>query len=225
MDTEHRRPGPQVGLRTTLLVDDHHAFADLMALALGNEPDFEILGIAPSAPAAIDMAIRHRPQMVLMDVELGGSSGIDATRTIRDALPEAVVVIVSAHGDSATIARAARAGANAFAPKSGSLSELLNVLRSARVGSMLVAPSLRRLPAEGVVDVTEPAAALTKREREVLALMSSGSAPSEIARILNISVNTCRGYVKQIHAKLGARSQLEAVVTAQRLGLIEASDR
>src|SRR3954451_22466442 len=105
MDGEHGRAGPQAHVRTTLLVDDHHAFADLMALALGNEPDFEILGIAPSARAAIDMAIRHRPQMVLMDVELGGSSGIDATRTIRDALPEVVVVIVSAHGDSATIAR------------------------------------------------------------------------------------------------------------------------
>jgi DNA-binding NarL/FixJ family response regulator len=206
--------------KTTLLVDDHHAFADLMAMALGNEPDFHIVGIAPSATAAVEMATRHRPEMIVMDVELGSENGIEATRRICRELPDTVIVIVSAHCDPATVARAASAGASAFAPKSGSLSELLTVLRSARLGSMLVAPSLRRQAADGSADASGSVDVLTKRECEVLALMSVGAAPTQIARILNISVNTCRGYVKQIHAKLGVRSQLEAVVTAQRLGLI-----
>ena len=209
---------------STLLVDDHHAFAELMAMALKNEPDFEIVGIAPSAAAALQMATTHRPDMVVMDVELGADDGIDAARRIRHVFPDTLVVVVSAHCDVATVARAASAGANAFAPKSGSLSELLTMVRSARPGAMLVAPSLRRQAAPQTADASALMDVLTSRECEVLALMSSGAAPAQIARILNISVNTCRGYVKQIHTKLGVRSQLEAVVTAQRLGLLRKTE-
>ena len=116
--------------------------------------------------------------------------------------------------------RAAQAGASAFAPKSGSLTEMLEVLRNARNGSMLVAPSMFQSAVPSAAAPAERIEKLTVREQEVLVLMGKGVAPAEIARILNISVNTCRGYVKSIHAKIGARSQLEAVVKAQRLGLI-----
>jgi DNA-binding NarL/FixJ family response regulator len=222
--------GVAVATATVMIVDDHHAFADLLALALANEPDFEIVGSAASADAAVELAARTRPRIVVMDIQLGGQDGLDATRRIRTLLPEAVVVVISAHRDASWVAKAASAGASAFAPKSGSLAELLSILRCARNGSMLVAPSLSRqspsigLDRCGPSGPADPVDTLTMREREVLALMGKGVAPAQIARVLTISVHTCRGHVKSIHAKLGARSQLEAVVKAQRLGLIDSSE-
>ncbi len=101
---------------------------------------------------------------------------------------------------------------------------MLSVLRGARNGGMLIAPSLFNAAAAVIPESGGLIEKLTGREQEVLTLMGRGMGVSAIARLLSISVHTCRGYVKSIHAKLDARSQLEAVVKAQRLGLIEAID-
>ena len=203
-----------------VIVDDHNTFADLLAIALSSQADFECVGTAATGTAALEVIRRERPDLVVMDIQLGSESGLDAARRIRDVLPDAVIVVVSAHRDPTWIVRAAQAGASAFAPKSGSLTEMLAVLRNARNGSMLVAPSVFQAVVSQTRDTDADVEKLTAREQDVLALMGQGIAPAEIARILSISVNTCRGYVKSIHAKLGVRSQLEAVVKAQRLGLI-----
>jgi DNA-binding NarL/FixJ family response regulator len=202
------------------VVDDHEIFADLLAMAIGAEPDFECVGIASSGATAYDLASRARPDIIVMDIQLGVESGLDAARRIRNLLPLVVIVVVSAHRDPNWVARAAQAGASAFAPKSGSLSEMLSVLRGARNGSMLVAPSLFEQVVTATPEPVHPAERLTAREQDVLRLMGEGAAPPEIAKVLSISVHTCRGYVKAIHQKLGVSSQLEAVVKAQRLGLI-----
>lgn len=193
-------------------------------MALGSEPDFECVGRASTNATAIELASRERPDVIVMDIQLGGESGLDGVRRIKDLLPDVVFVVVSAHRDPNWVVRAAQAGASAFAPKSGSLTELLSVLRGARNGSMLVAPSLFRQVVTAIPQPKQPAEKLTAREHDVLTLMGNGVAPPEIATILSISVHTCRGYVKSIHTKLGVRSQLEAVVKAQRLGLIQVID-
>jgi DNA-binding NarL/FixJ family response regulator len=203
-----------------LIVDDHQIFAQMLALALDAETDFSSVGTADNAAAAVEAAGLLRPDMVVLDIQLGQDSGLNAARPIRAALPDAILVVVSAYEGPEWVVRAARAGANAFVPKTGSLPDLLGILRRARHGSTLVAPSLfGRLPATG----PEPGDPdrLTAREHEVLRLMGHGMAPDAIADLLSISVNTCRSYVKIIHAKLGVRSQLEAVVEGHRRGLIE----
>jgi DNA-binding NarL/FixJ family response regulator len=205
-----------------LIVDDHQTFAELLALALGSQPDFDCAGTAATGAAAVELAQRLKPDMVVMDIELTRESGLDVTRRIRTAVPDTVVVVVSAHRDADWVVRAAQAGASAFVPKSGSLEEMLSVLREARQGAMLVSASMFGAT-PGQPPVVDPGvASLTVREGEVLTLMGKGLAPVGIARMLGISVNTCRGYVKSIHLKLGVKSQLEAVVKAQRLGIIEA---
>jgi DNA-binding NarL/FixJ family response regulator len=158
-----------------------------------------------------------------MDIQLGRECGLDAVRRIRAVLPDVITVIVSAHRDPNWVVRASQAGANAFAPKSGSLPEILHVLRQARNGTLIVAPSLF---VGGPANAPRPVAGpkFTDRQSEVLTLMGHGMGATEIARVLAISVHTCRGHVKTIHTKLDVRSQLEAVIKAQRLGLIEASD-
>lgn len=215
------------GQRATrvLLVDDHRMFTELLGLALDVSSEFECVGTAQTGAEALDLAVRRQPDLVLMDIQLRGESGLDATRKIRDVLPDAVIVVVSAHQDPLWVARAAQAGASAFTPKSGTLSEMLDVLRMAHNGHMLVAPSIYRRAAAEMEDA--PGALverLTAREHEVLVLMGKGMVPATIALLMNITLNTCRHYVKSIHVKLGVRSQLEAVVTAQRLGIIDARD-
>jgi DNA-binding NarL/FixJ family response regulator len=205
-----------------MLVDDHRTFAELLAATLGREPDLTCVGIAESTAAALDIARREQPDLVVMDIKLGPENGLEAARRIRDVLPDAVIVVVSAHREAEWVVRAAQAGASAFAAKTGSLDEMLSILRQASLGSMLVSPStFQEMPrTERPPAGVEP---LSAREQEVLNLMGQALPPQEIAPLLNISVNTCRGYVKSIHAKLQVRSQLEAVVKAQRLGLIEIS--
>jgi DNA-binding NarL/FixJ family response regulator len=205
-----------------LIVDDHQTFAELLALALGSQPDFYCAGTAATGAEAVEMALRLKPDMVVMDIQLARENGLDVTRRIRAAVPDTIVVVVSAHRDADWLVRAAQAGASAFIPKSGSLDEMLSVLREARQGAMLVSASMFG-PTPAPPPMVDPGvASLTVREGEVLTLMGKGVAPVGIARMLGISVNTCRGYVKSIHLKLGVRSQLEAVVKAQRLGIIGA---
>jgi DNA-binding NarL/FixJ family response regulator len=221
LDQRDRRASATIRV---LVVDDHDTFAELLAFALETEAGFECVGTAGSAAAAVEVALRTRPDIVVMDIELGPDSGLAAARRIRDVLPETVIVVVSAHCDPSWVAKAAQAGASAFAAKSGSLREMVAVLRSARNGSMLVAPTLfAQVPQPGP-EHRKDVGTLTGRELDVLVLMGKGAAASEIACVLGITLNTCRGYVKAVHAKLGVRSQLEAVVKAQRLGLISATD-
>lgn len=218
------QPAPVGRATKVMIVDDHRTFAQLLALALGSQNDFECVGTAGNGTDALRMAMQLQPDIVVMDIELDQESGLDVTRRLREALPDIVVVVVTAHRDADWVVRAAQAGASAFAPKSGSLDEMLTILRDARSGSMMVASSMFSGTAHKR-SVDDPgAASLTAREREVLTLLGKGLAPVAVGRLLGITTNTARGYVKSIHAKLGVRSQLEAVLKAQRLGIIESAD-
>jgi DNA-binding NarL/FixJ family response regulator len=203
-----------------MIVDDHQVFAQLLEMALGSEPDFECVGTAVNGAIAVKLATQLRPDIVVMDIALGAENGLDVTRQLRDAVPDSTVVIVSAHREADWVVRAGQAGASAYMPKYGSLEEMLAVLREARPGSMLVSASMFG-PAR-VQPTSDPGVdSLTFRETEVLSLMGQGMVPAEIGRKLGIKVSTCRGHVKSIHLKLGVRSQVAAVVKAQRLGIIE----
>jgi len=205
-----------------LVVDDHQTFADMLALALSSEPDLQCVGTAGSGAEAVAMVVELRPDVVIMDIEMPHSDGLAATRRLREVVPDLVIVVVTAHRDPQWVLRATQAGASAFVPKNGSLPEMLDVLRRARVGAMLVAASaFGSAPVAGSARTTAPPVELTQRERDVLNCLGRGMATKAIARVLGISLHTCRGYVKSLLAKLGASSQLEAVVTAQRLGIIQ----
>jgi DNA-binding NarL/FixJ family response regulator len=122
-----------------LVVDDHRTFADLLSLALSSEPDLDCVGTAGSAAEAVAMAVEMKPDVVVMDIEMPRQDGLAATRRLREVLPDLVIVVVTAHRDPQWVLRATQAGASAFVPKNGSLPEMLDVLRRARNGGMLVA--------------------------------------------------------------------------------------
>lgn len=170
------------------------------------------------------MAVALRPSIVVMDIHMPRQDGLQATRQIRDAAPDTVIAVVTAHKDPDWVSRAARAGASAFIPKDGSLVEMIDVLRRVRPGPMLVSPSaLKRGSLTGSGTVRDNVPNLTSRELEVLTYLGQGMAAKGIAMVLGITLHTCRGYIKSLHTKLGVNSQLEAVIKAQSLGLIGSS--
>jgi DNA-binding NarL/FixJ family response regulator len=205
-----------------LVVDDHRTFADLLSGALAAS-GMTCVGTANTAAQAVTMAAALSPDIIVMDIQMPREDGLSATRRIREVAPDAVVAVVTAHRDPDWVVRAAQAGASAFIPKDGSLAEMLDVLGRVQAGQMLVAPSTF---AGGRPDPSSPRAPrdaapdLTRREQQVLDCLGRGMQVKAIARVLGITQETCRGYVKSLHVKLGARSQLEAVVKAQHLGLL-----
>jgi DNA-binding NarL/FixJ family response regulator len=209
-----------------LVVDDHRTFAELLSGALV-AAGMDAVGIAFSAAQGVAMAQELQPDIVVMDIQMPRQDGLSATRQIREVAPDAVVAVVTAHHDPQWVVRAAQAGASAFIPKDGSLSEMIDVLSRVQGGQMLVAPSTFAGSRGSVSSPSEPAGMrpqLTHREQEVLQCLGNGMQVKAIARVLGITLETCRGYVKSLHAKLGARSQLEAVIKAQQLQLIRAVD-
>ncbi len=271
-----------------LIVEDQQALASALEVAIGAQPGLECVGTAGTVDAALARAAGQAPDVVLMDVELPGADGIEGTRRIKAAHPEAKVLILTAQATPRRLADATAAGADGFLTKDTPLPEILAAIRYPRGPTMIVqAATLRLLVAElltpgipgqarsapdeaaGLSEsavgagqqsrelaqrgrelahraaelarqtarlaehsghLAAPAAPagpppggpLTAREREVLALMGEGMDPRAISESLVVSLHTARGYVKNILMKLGAHSQLEAVVLATRAGLLSA---
>jgi DNA-binding NarL/FixJ family response regulator len=209
---------------TVLVVDDHVVFAQLVERALSHEPDLTCVGIAPSLAEARRLCASQRPDVVIMDVRLQDGDGVDGAAELVGAYPDLRVVVLSAFIDSRLMQRAARAGATALQAKDGELDDLLDAIRYAEPGSLAVHPRLLHQLVNADQPAAPPTPVLTQREHEVLRMLAAGHDLGVISRELSISINTCRGHVKSVLAKLGAHSQLQAVVIAMRAGLIGADE-
>ncbi len=220
-----------------LIVEDQQALASALDVAIGIQPDLECLGAVRTVDDALEQMTRHVPDVVLMDIELPGADGIEGTRRIKACYPEVLVFILTAGASASRLAAAAAAGAAGFLTKASSLTDILAAIRRPAGAKMVIEGTtlgaLRgELGSAGPRHGGGPAALwapegrgpdwsrLTGREREVLALMGEGLDPKAIAQRLVVSVHTARGHVKNVMMKLGAHSQLEAVVIATRSGLL-----
>ena len=209
-------------MTSVLIVDDHRTFADLLAFSLNAEDDFQCVGRAATVTDALRLTDELVPDVVMMDIGLPDGNGIAATQQILERHPEVRVLILTAFVDQTMFARAARAGASAFLVKDGGLDEVLAALRGARAGTVIVNNELLSTlasPARG--GAHGPTPTLTPRELDVLRLLAEGQDVRRIAKSLGITLSTCRSQVKSLREKLGAHTQLEAVVKATRAGLLE----
>jgi DNA-binding NarL/FixJ family response regulator len=201
-----------------LLVDDHALFRDGLARLFAYEDDFVVVGEADSAPSAVEAAKRLIPDLVLMDVDMPGGGGIEATRRIKVELRATRIVMLTVHDDDATLFEAVKAGAQGYLVKSIKSSEMLKLLRGMARGE---APISRAMAARildefsrgsrsQIADETDPLASLTLHEQEVLQLVSERYTNKEIAQRLVLSEFTVKNHLSNILSKLHLRSRAEA---------------
>ena len=214
-------PAPPPRRVRVLVVDDHQSFSDLLVTALRTVDGIDCVGTACSAAEGLKRAAELSPSVVVMDIAMPGVDGLTATRHLRRTSPGMAVVVVTAHCEGEWIARAARAGASAYIPKGGPLSELITMLTTARPGPMVVAASLRPTSAE-LAPQARVVPELTPRELEVLGYLVQGLAAKNIATVMGISVHTCRSYIRVIYAALHVKSRIQAVNKARQLRLFDA---
>lgn len=210
-----------------LVVEDQQTLAGALQVAFGAQPDMNCVGAVGTAEEAVALAAATSPDVVLMDIRLPGADGIEATRQVRAACPQVRVLILTAEATPARLAAAAEAGASGFLAKDSPFPAILAAIRAPVDGKILVEQDTLAALIEGLDSVSAPLdgpmpgqARLTARELQVLALMGEGLDPQAIAHRLVVSRHTARGHVKNILMKLGAHTQLEAVVIATRAGYL-----
>lgn len=213
-----------------VLVDDQALIRSGIRALLDAEDDIEVVAEGSNGREGLELAVEHRPDVVLMDVQMPVLTGIDATRMIvaDERLGDVRVVILTNYDLDEYVFDALRAGACGFVLKDTEPEELLRALRVAVRGDALLSPVLtRRLIAEFIArppDVLTTAAVddLTNREREVVALAAHGLSNDEIAERMVLSPATAKTHVSRAMTKLGARDRAQLVVFAYQSGLVTA---
>ena len=204
-----------------LIVDDHSVVRFGVERALAGLPDVQVVATAADGGEAVLATAEHRPDVILMDIEMPGElDGIAATREIHTRHPRARIVILTSHLDRGKIEAALQAGAIGYTLKDGDLDELERAVRVAVDGDYPIAPRAARLLLERTPATPAPPA-LSEREREVLALAARGHPNKEIARALWITERTVKGHLTRIFRKIGVADRTQAALWAQRNRLAE----
>jgi DNA-binding NarL/FixJ family response regulator len=217
----------------TMIVDDHALFRRGLEMVLEGEPDIDLVGQASDGAEAVEKAAESLPDIVLMDIRMPRSNGIEACRAVKEAAPSAKIVILTISDEEEDLFEAIRAGASGYLLKDIPLDEVADTVRAVHGGQSLINPSMagklltefaalaRRDDDERAQEV--PAPRLTEREMQVLKLVARGMNNRDIAKELFISENTVKNHVRNILEKLQIHSRMEAVMVAVREKLIEFS--
>ncbi|MEO6714119.1 MAG: response regulator transcription factor [Mycobacteriales bacterium] len=213
-----------------VLVDDQEMVRAGFRLILESEPGLRVVGVASNGMAAIDVVRQHRPDVVLMDIEMPGIDGISATRVL--AAEGVTVVILTTFERDDYILEAVRAGASGFLLKNAPPEELIAGVRIAAEGDALLSPRVTRRVLDRLVSdapansvAAERLSDLTEREVEVLGLVALGKSNREIAGALFLGEATVKTHVSNMLAKLHLRDRVQAVVFAYESGLVRATGR
>lgn len=210
-----------------LLADDHHLVRSGFRVILEIEDDIEVVGEASDGAQAVDLAGRFEPDVVLMDVEMPGMDGLEATRRITAGDDGPSVLILTTFDRDEYLFAALQAGASGFLLKNGTPEALTEAVRVLARGDALLAPELTRrviatFSRPGSVTPPDPKRLddLTPREYEVLVAMAGGATNAEIAAALQLGETTVKTHVSRVLMKLGARDRTQAVVLAYELGVV-----
>lgn len=215
-----------------LIADDQSLFREGLKTLLNTNPSFEICGEAANGEEAVKLAIIEKPDVILMDIRMPGLNGIDATRRLRAAISDenlCRVIILTTFDTDEDVFEALRAGASGYLLKDVSTSSLFEAIKITSRGESFLQPMIAskvlaeftRMPRiQTVVSDEELVVPLSRREKEILQLIATGASNKEIAETLMIAEGTVKNHVSSILSKLEARDRMQAVIIAQRIGLI-----
>ena len=201
-----------------LIVDDHPVFRDGLAGLLATLPEVEIVGMAGTAEEALAAVSLAAPDVVLMDINLPGASGVEATRQTTQVAPATAVLVISMVDDDDSVFAAMAAGARGYVLKGASAAEITAALRTVAAGGAVFGAGVAsRLLARTPTRPSVPARPddLTTREREVLDLLAEGASNRQIARSLGLSLKTVQNHVSRILDKLQAADRTQAALRAR----------
>ena len=205
-----------------LVADDHPMLREGLVAVLGTQPDFEVVGEAADGDEVVRLAGSLDPDVILLDLEMPGTDGVEALEKLRDAGSRARTIVFTAYNTDERILGSLRAGARGYLLKGASRQEIFGAIRTVQAGGSLLEPAvtdrlLNRIGGEGSVPENRR---LTPRELEVLALVARGLKNAEIADQLYISERTVKFHVGSILTKLEAQNRTEAARIAARRGLV-----
>ena len=206
-----------------LLVDDHPLFRKGMRALLDAVSDFDLVGEAESGPEAVARCLDLLPDVVLMDLQMPGGSGLEATREIVASSPVTQILVVTLFEDDDSVFAALRAGARGYLLKDATEDEMIRAIRAVAGGQAIFGPAVasRVLAyfAGGRTDALRIFPTLTEREREILVLLAQGQRNAAIAGALYLSPKTVANHLSNIFSKLQVATRAEAIVRAHEAGL------
>lgn len=207
-----------------LIADDHPMFRDGVRAMLLSAPGLELAGEAETGEEAVSLALELRPDVVIMDIQMPGGGGIEATKKIKERSPEINVLMVTMFEDDASVFAAMRAGASGYILKGANYEEMLRAIRAAGNGEAIFSPKLALRLVDFFSSMTRKAPPgafpeLSEREREILDLIARGLKNQEIAKQLYLSPKTVRNNVSSILHKLQVADRAEAIIRAREAGL------
>jgi DNA-binding NarL/FixJ family response regulator len=219
--------GAVIAIRV-LVVDDQVMVRAGLAAIVGSQDDMEVVGEAGDGTAALDLAGRAAPDVVLMDVRMPGMDGLTATARLTSGERAPRVLVLTTHHQDAYVYQALRAGASGFLLKDAEPADLVAAIRVVAAGEAMLSPAVIRRLIDAFASGTVTAArgedprlaALTPREREVLAGLATGLSNAEIGTALGITAGTVKAHVNSLLPKLGARDRVQATIVAYDLGVV-----
>ena len=216
-------PAPSIRI---VVADDHPVVRGGLVALLGTIPGLEVVGEASDGDSAVDVVVDREPDVILMDVRMPGTDGIEATRQIREKAPGCRVLILTMHDDDATVFTAMKAGAQGYLLKEAEQDDIVRAIHAVLAGEAIFGPGVAtRLlgyfsePPASVDAEDDPFPSLTDRERSILDLLAHGKRNAEIAAELYVSSKTVSNNLTSIFSKLQVAGRGEAIVRAREGGL------
>ena len=206
-----------------LLADDQRVVREGLAMLLGLLPGIEVVGTAADGEEAVRLAVARAPDVILMDLRMPRVDGVEATRRIADARPQARVIALTTYADEPTVLSALRAGARGYLTKDAGAEEIEAAITAVAHGDAALDPAVQAHVLAGLAEGADAPAlpdGLTPREAEVLTLIAEGLSNAQIAERLVVSQATVKSHVNRVFAKARVRDRAQAVAYAYRNGLV-----
>jgi DNA-binding NarL/FixJ family response regulator len=200
-----------------LIVDDHEVVREGLRLSLSRAPHIRVVGEAGDGKAAVELALRRKPDIVIMDVRMPGMDGLEATKLLTEQVPDSKVLIFTAYSEKSLLSRGLESGAKGYILKEAPHHTLVRAIEKAAAGAGYVDPAL--MPA--FLAGKDQSDMLTGREREILQLLADGMSNADVAGKLFISQETVKSHVRHILTKLEADTRTHAVAIALREAIID----